>query len=166
MGWRSLPSKDFSGRAQINLWPRQGERTRDWKVGLVLGIGQWFPNLFAQRASRPTSAHTLCNPTHYVIAVSCVLGFGRFKSPLGDAIVQSSSRSLLWAPSEKALFFPPSLHLSHPKPGVISVGPHRLLGTGSPVQHNQFNSTLSEKRDCRALENCLVAFKTSLPPIP
>lgn len=90
MGWRSLPSKDFSGRAQINLWPRRGERTRDWKVGLVLGIGQWFPNLFAQRASRPTSAHTLCNPTHYVIALRCVLGFGRFKSPLGDANVQSS----------------------------------------------------------------------------
>lgn len=79
-------NKDFSSRVQISLWPRRGE-SEIGRLAWLLGVGLWFPNLFAQRASKPTSAWS----HHYnIIALRCVLGFGWFKSPLDDSNVQSS----------------------------------------------------------------------------
>lgn len=136
-GVEEASSKDFSVRAQINLWPRRAERIRVREAGLAFGSGSVVPTLVCTLASPKDLPNPPVPGLTPHIVVSLVSGvfwvLDGLKVPQVILMCSQVWELLVWDPSAKELCFPPSIHFSHPKHTGRLCGGLPDAGWGNPV---------------------------------
>lgn len=142
-GVEEASSKDFSVRAQINLWPRRAERIRVWEAGLAFGSGSVVPTLVCTLASPKDLPNPPVPGLTPHIVVSLVSGvfwvFGWLKSPPGDSNVQSSLGIASLGPFSEGALLPTQHPLLSPQTYRSSLrGPPRCwVGESSVAQSTE-----------------------------